>query len=48
MDINQAVLEGDSQVLIQALIDDSNTLNPYGLSIEDVKLYSKIFNQLVC
>ena len=40
--INQVVLEGDSQVLMRALM----TLNPYGLSIEDVKLYSRIFNQL--
>ena len=40
--INQVVLEGDSQVLMRALM----TLNPYGLSIEDVKLYFRIFNQL--
>ena len=31
---------------MQALMNDSDKLNPYGLLIEDVKLYPRLFNQL--
>lgn len=40
------MLEGDSQVLMSALQQEKEFLTLDGLLIEDVRLYSRIFNQL--
>lgn len=40
------VLEGDSQVLMSALQQEKEFLTLDGLLIEDVRFYSRLFNQL--
>ena len=42
----QAVLEGDSQVLMTVLINDSTFLSSNGLLIDDVRFGARIFTQL--
>lgn len=45
--ISRAVLEGDSWVVIKALMDDDSALASYGLLVDDVKVLSKNFTQLL-
>lgn len=44
--IREAVLEGDSQVLMSGLINDTQVLSYNALLIEDVQRCSHSFNQL--
>ena len=41
-----AVLESDSQVLVNALCNDTIFLSSNGLLIEDIRLNARFFNQL--
>ena len=41
------ILEGDSEIVMKALTDDSASLASFGLLIRDVKTYVNNFNVLV-
>ena len=43
----KAVLKGDSLVVIKALLDEDGYLAPYGLLVEDAKIHSQCFDQLL-
>ena len=45
--VSRAVLEGDSLVVIKALSDESVSLAPFGLLVEDVKVLFQCFSQLL-
>ena len=45
--INNVVMEGDSWLVHHALINDEKSLSPFGLLIEDVKLFSSCFSKLL-
>ena len=45
LDIISAILEDDSQILIQSLQSGAEYLSPYGLLLDDVGLVSGFFNQ---
>ena len=38
------VFEGDSEILMNALMDNSLSLASFGLFIQDIKAYAKIFS----
>ena len=38
------VLEGDSEILMNALMDNSLSLASFGLFIQDIKAYAEIFS----
>ena len=44
---NRAILETDSQVLSNALRNNSTYLSSFGLLIEDIKCNASMFNQLL-
>ena len=41
------VLEGDSEILMNALMDNSLSLASFGLLIQDIKAYAEFFDVLV-
>ena len=45
--ITHAVLEGDSWAVIRALMEDDCSLAPFGLLVEDAKVLSQHFDQLL-
>ena len=45
--INEAILEGDSSLVHQALKRGEHSLSPFGLLVEDIKLSSTSFSTLL-
>ena len=45
--INEAILEGDSSLVHQALKRGEHSLSPFGLLVEDIKLSSASFSTLL-
>lgn len=45
--ISKVVLEGDLLVIFKALLDEDDSLAPFGLLVEDVKFYAQCFDQLL-
>ena len=44
--VEQALLEGDSEVIMKALVEDGGSLASYDLLIQDAKFCSRLFTQL--
>ena len=40
---SSVILKGDSEILVKSLMDDSLSLASFGLLIQDVKTYAKLF-----
>lgn len=45
--ITQAILEGDSEVIIKALVENESFVTSFDPSIQDAKVFSRSFNQLL-
>ena len=44
LSLNDVILEGDSEIVINALNEDSHSLSSFGLPIQDVKCFANLFH----
>nr|POF14580.1 hypothetical protein CFP56_74882 [Quercus suber] len=45
--ISQSILERDSKVIMKALVEEGRSLTPYDLLVQDARIFSRFFTQLL-
>ena len=45
--ISQSILEGDSEVIMKAFVEEGRSLAPYNLLVQDARIFSRFFTQLL-
>ena len=43
----QSILEGDLEVIMKALVEEGRSLAPYDLLVQDARIFSRFFTQLL-
>ena len=47
LEFSQSILEGNSKVIIKGLVEKGRSLAPYDLWVQDARIFSRFFTQLL-